>query len=76
MQSLSDDEKREILGEVLLDELRAIHKYVKDIPDIKNRVTKLEGKMDKMGSRLDLDEAILKAHEIDIRVINQHLSLA
>jgi hypothetical protein len=76
MQSLNDEERREVLGEVLMDELNAIHEYVKEIPGIKNRLDTLEEKMDKMGGRLNLDETILKAHEIDIRTINRHLSLA
>jgi hypothetical protein len=34
MENLSFDEQRLILGEVLLDELKAIHEYVKDIPQL------------------------------------------
>lgn len=34
MQSLSDDERKEVLGEVLHGELQAILEYVKEIPGI------------------------------------------
>lgn len=69
MQSLSDDERREVLGEVLADELKAIHEYVKDIPNIKQ-------KLDNMDLRLTEVERIGKVHEIDIRQIRQHLLMA
>jgi hypothetical protein len=35
MQSLNDDERKEVLGEVLADELKTILEYVKDVPLIK-----------------------------------------
>jgi len=76
MQSLSDDERRDILGEVLMDELKAIHEYVKEIPDLKKRIGKLEDKMDQVWDRFNIDESILKAHDIDIRIINSRLSIA
>jgi hypothetical protein len=34
MQSLSDDERREILGEILADELKAIRERVQDLPEL------------------------------------------
>ena len=76
MQSLSDDERRNILGEVLMDELKTIHEYVKEIPDLKKRISRLEEATNRSAQRLDVDEAILKAHELDIRTINRHLSIA
>ena len=38
MQSLSDDEEKAILGEVLADQLKAIFEYVQDIPLIKRDI--------------------------------------
>lgn len=69
MQSLSDDERQEILGEVLFDELKAIREYVEDLPAIKQRLTEVD-------ERLIEVERIVKIQEIDIRQIRHHLQLA
>ena len=50
MQSLSDSERNEVLGEVLSDQLRVIMEYVKDIPHIKRRVDTLEEDMREVKS--------------------------
>ncbi len=42
MQSLSDDERKLVFGEVLANELKIIHEYVKDIPDINRRLVRVE----------------------------------
>ncbi|HLC92010.1 MAG TPA: hypothetical protein VJC09_03075 [Candidatus Saccharimonadales bacterium] len=60
MQSLSDDERKEVLGEVLADELKAIHEYVKDVPIIRKKVDKLEVDMDEVKSDLKTIKAALK----------------
>lgn len=69
MQSLDDDERKDILGEVLFDELKAIREYVSEIPAIKR-------KLNEVDQRLIEVERIVKIHEVDIRQIRQHLQLA
>lgn len=69
MQSLSDDERQGILGEVLFDELKAIREYVSEIPAIKQDLREVK-------ERLSEVERIVKIHEVDIRQIRQHLQLA
>ncbi len=76
MQSLSDDEQRHILGEVLADQLKAILEYVQEIPDVKRRLGSLETKVDKVDSRLIVVEAIVKDHEIELKAIKRQLALA
>lgn len=68
MQSLSDDERELILGEVLFDELKAIREYVSEIPGIKQ-------KLNEVDKRLIEVERIVRIHEVDIRQIRQHLQL-
>lgn len=47
MQSLNDDERREVMGEVLFDELQLIREYVEQIPGIKRDLQELkEGQQD------------------------------
>lgn len=69
MQSLSDNERRDVFGEILLDELKAIREYVSEIPAIKQ-------KLNEVDQRLIEVERIVKIHEVDIRQIRQHLQLA
>ncbi len=68
MQSLSDDERKGILGEVLFDELKAIREYVSEIPAIKR-------KLNEVDERLIEVERIVRTHEVDNRQIRQHLQL-
>ena len=62
MQSLSDDERKAVLGEVLADELKAITEYVKDVPLIKKKVDALEIDMQEVKS----DIKIIKAAVTDL----------
>jgi DNA repair ATPase RecN len=68
MQSLSDDERRQVLGEVLSDQLQAILEYVQEIPFIKQEIHEVK-------ERLTSVEQIVKGHEVDIRQIRQHLAI-
>lgn len=69
MQSLNEDERRQVLGEVLADQLQAILEYVKDIPLIKRELHEVK-------ERLTEVERIVRIHEVDIRQIRDHLQLA
>ena len=65
MQSLSDDERNQVLvvGEVLADELKAIHELVKDVPTIKNDVHALKQDVEELKSDM---MKIVKAAITDI----------
>ena len=67
MQGLDDDEKREVLGEVLADELRSIREYVEDVPKVKEEVHQVHAKVDDIDDRLRVIEAVVKHQETDIR---------
>lgn len=69
MQSLSDDEQRQVLSEVLTDKLDAILEYVQEIPDVKHRLGTLETKVDKIDSRLIVVEAIIQEHDTELKSI-------
>jgi hypothetical protein len=68
MQSLSDDEKKEVLGEVLSDQLQAILEYVQEIPLIKQKLYEVD-------NRLIEVERVVKIHELDIRQIRQQFAV-
>ena len=67
MQDLSDDERREVLGEVLHDELKVIGEYVKDVPKIQDEVHQLHTKVDGISNKLKVFKHIFKEHEEELR---------
>ena len=62
MQSLSDDERKEVLGEVLHDELRAILELVKDVPAIRQDLQQVQADV----AELKADMKIVKAATTDL----------
>jgi chromosome segregation ATPase len=62
MQSTSDDERKEILGEVLHDELRAILELVKDVPAIKQELHQVHTDVEDLKQ----DMKIVKAAVTDL----------
>lgn len=69
MQSLSEEEKRQVLGTVLADQLSAIQESVKDVPEIKKQLQKLDNEISQMIS----DIRIIKAAITDItQQVNDH----
>ncbi|MGH7234282.1 MAG: hypothetical protein ACREF7_02450 [Candidatus Saccharimonadales bacterium] len=69
MQSLSEDEKKQVLGSVLADQLSAIQEAVKDVPEIKTKLDKMERILSDVGS----DVKVSKAAITDLsRQVNEH----
>jgi len=73
MESLSDKERMELLGEVFMDELRVIREYVSDIPVIKRRLGLIEDRLDKVEWRLENVEYAVKDHSREIHELKQKL---
>ena len=74
MQSLSDDERKGVLGEVLFDELKAIREYVQDIPLIKQKVREIDSRLINVEDKLIVVEAVVKNHETEIKQLRQQLA--
>lgn len=69
MQSLSDDERKQVLGDVLADELKAIYELVKDVPVMKQKIDTLDSDMKEVKS----DVKVIKAAVTDFsRQVNDH----
>lgn len=49
----------------------AVMEYVKDIPEIKQRVTRLEEKFDNIENRTEVIESVVKEHSRDIAELKQ-----
>ncbi|MHB1865360.1 MAG: hypothetical protein ACYCPS_04360 [Candidatus Saccharimonadales bacterium] len=67
MQSLNDDERKEVLGEVLADELKVIREYVEDVPAIKRDLHQVKTTVDEINNHLSVIEHVVKDHETDIK---------
>lgn len=69
MQSLNNDERKQVLGEILSDELKVILEYVKDVPIIKRQVDKLKEDMTEVRS----DIKVIKVAVTDMsRQLSDH----
>jgi hypothetical protein len=67
MHDMDDRTRKEILGEFLMDELKAIREYVSDIPKIKEDVHQIKVTVNDLSDRMMVVEAVLRDHEVDIR---------
>lgn len=67
MQSLSDDEEKQILGEVLADKLDAILEYVKDVPAMGQELHKVHATVNEISDRLTVIEHVVREHESEIK---------
>lgn len=71
MQSLSGDERREVLGAILADELQAIREYVQDVPVIKQQLHNLTATVNDMHDKLSVLEHVAKDHEVELRQLKR-----
>ncbi|OVE79310.1 hypothetical protein BVY00_00580 [bacterium G20] len=60
---MDDEMRKEVLGEVLMDELKAIREYVEDIPAIKRDVNTIKNYVDELKTDVKAIKAIAKEHE-------------
>jgi archaellum component FlaC len=71
MQSLNDDERREVLGEVLADELKLIREYVQEVPSMKQEIHQVKATVDDMSEKLTVIEHVIKDHESELKVLKR-----
>lgn len=67
MHEMDDKTRKEVLGEVLMDELKAIREYVEDVPKIKMQVHQTNTTVNEMNERLIVMESVIREHEGEIR---------
>lgn len=51
------------MGEVLFDKLRAIREYVQDIPQIKQKLTNMNERLERVEFRMSIVEAIVSSSD-------------
>jgi hypothetical protein len=67
MQSLNDDEEKQVLGEVLADKLDTIMDYVKDVPALGQELHKVHATVNEISDRLTVIEHVVREHESGIK---------
>lgn len=68
MQDLSDDDRKQVLGEVLFDELRAIRESLEDVPK-RTEFNELSGKVDQISKDVETIKLVVTDHS---RQLNNH----
>ncbi len=61
MQSLGEEEKRQVLGSVLADQLSAIQEAVKDVPEIKKQLADIDVGLHKLTDDLNVIKAAINS---------------
>lgn len=69
MQSLNDDERKLVLGEVLADELKVIHEYVMEIPGINKRLISVKKDVKELKADMQIVKAIVKDHSRQLNAL-------
>jgi 2-phospho-L-lactate guanylyltransferase (CobY/MobA/RfbA family) len=75
MHDMDDETRKAVLGEALMDELKAIREYVQDVPVIKRELHQVKVTVDEMNSKLTVVEAVVRGHEADIRKLKRKVAI-
>jgi len=67
MQNLNDDERKEVLGEVLADELKVIHELVKEVPNINSKVNKIDKDVTELKNDMKVIKAVVTEHSKQLK---------
>lgn len=71
MQSLNDNERSDVLGEVLADELKVIKEYVQEVPKVTQELHHVTSMVEVISDKLTVISAVVKDHEIALRKLSQ-----
>ncbi len=68
---MDDETRREVLGEALLDEFKAIREYLEDIPTIKAEVRALRVDVDELKSDVKVIKSAVRHTSQEVRGIGE-----
>lgn len=74
MHDMSDEDRKAVFGEAILDELKVIREYLTDIPVIKKDVAVLKDDVAVLRQDMKVVKAVLSEHDTDIRMLKQKLA--
>lgn len=69
MHDMSDEDRKAVFGEAILDELKAIREYLTDIPVMNKKIDVLDEKVNALQLSDNVTKAVLREHEADIRML-------
>ena len=79
--TMDDGMRKEVLGEVLMGELRTIHEYVQDIPEIKQTVRSIDARLIVVEDDMKAIKQVvkdhskhLKRHDLEIEQLKQKIA--
>ncbi|MBX6333937.1 hypothetical protein IRY61_01185 [Candidatus Saccharibacteria bacterium] len=67
MHDIDDETRKEVLGEILMDELKAIREYVEDVPKMNQKVHQISATLDEVNERMAVLEAVVREHDAELR---------
>lgn len=71
---MDDIQKKEVLGEVLADELKAIHEYVQEIPAIRIKVDRIDERLKIVETDVKAIKSVARLHNQDIQYLRKTLA--
>jgi hypothetical protein len=71
---MDDEMQKGVLGEVLMDELKAIREYVQEIPNIKKTVESIDGRLSFVETDVKVIKAVVREHDSEIRELKQKVA--
>jgi hypothetical protein len=74
MQGLTDNERKQVLGEILFDELKAIREAIANLPT-REELNRLSEKVDNVAGDVKVIKAVVTDHEKEIQNIKRHPNL-
>lgn len=74
MQDLSDEDRREVLGEVLMDELKVIREYLEDLAPVKQDVAVLKQDMAEVKSDIKVIKAVVIDHNVHLKMHDREIA--
>jgi len=71
MHDLTDDERKEALGELLMDELKVIREYLQDLPAMKRDLHDVKETVARIEAQQHVTDAVVRAHDDDLKELRQ-----
>ncbi|MCE7936481.1 hypothetical protein DYH10_01645 [Candidatus Saccharibacteria bacterium CPR2] len=71
---MDDAIRKLVLGEAIMDELKAIQGCVKDVPSIRSDLNQVHIKVDQVNNRLQVLEKVVRDQELDIKHLKINIS--
>ena len=71
---MDDKMRKEVLGEVLMGELKVIREYVQDIPAIKQDVAVIKDDVETLKTDMNAVKAVIREHDQEIKLLKEKVA--